>query len=288
MTTLSLLLAQYRKEAGFETGRGFYKKCGGRAALGCTYQQYLNIETGRSVPKPAAFYAIIVQLGIWRDYEKSRRLCRAYLEAQFGGGEFLEFLLRSLGPVSQAAASTATPLRRAMQRDHDSRLAPLTPEQSRLIKQDAVHYWTHHVLTGDAGWWDAGKIAKLFGFRTGEVQKALDELVKAKVAGLAKEGYWSPYRDSHIVHEKKAVPQRVEVAPGMDHLRKIWDAVGDKHGQPLFSRWLFLRASESQLREYYPYFALSVDGMGIYDTINKGEDTSFVVVEATARRLMRF
>lgn len=287
MNAFSVLLTQYRREAGHDTGRGFYKKAGGRAAFGCTYQQYLNIETGRSVPKPAVFYAIVVQLGLWKDQERSRRLCRAYLEAQFGGGEFLEFLLRSLAP-SAPGSSQSSPLRKALQRDIQSRLAPLSQEQSRLIKKDAVHYWTYHVLAGDSGYWQAEKIAPLFGFKVAEVRKALEALVKAKVAELAKEGYWSPYRQRHVTHEKSAVPSRFEVAPSMDHLRKVWGAVEDKHGQTLFHRYLFLRASEAQLREYYPYFALSMDGMGIYDTIDKGDDTSFVVLEATVRRMKKF
>ena len=288
MSDFSNLLTQYRRDAGFETGRGFYRKAGGRAALRCTYQQYLNIETGRSVPKSGVLYAVIVMLGIWKDQEKSRKLCGAYLEAQFGGGEFLDFMLRSVGPGSAAAASQTSPLRKAMQSSTRSRLAPLSPEQSRLIKKDAVHYWTYHVLAGDSGYWQADKIAGLFGFKTSAVKKALGGLVKAKVAELGKKGYWSPYRDKHITHEKQPVPQRFEVAPSMDHLKKVWGAVEGKNGQTLFHRYLFLRASESQLREYYPYFAMSMDGIGIYDTIDKGGDTSFVVVEATVRRMKKF
>lgn len=287
MTTFSALLTQYRREAGFGTGRGFYRNTGGRSALGCTYQQYLNIEAGRSVPKPAVFYAAVVQLGIWKDREKAGRLCRAYLEAQFGGGEFLEFLLRSLAPAA-AGGSQSSPLRKALQRDMQSRLAPLGQEQSRLIKKDAVHYWTYHVLAGDSGCWRAEKIAPLFGFKVPEVKKALEALAKAKVAELSKDGYWSPYRERHVTHEKSAAPSRFEVAPSMERLNKVWSAVEAKHGQTLFHRYLFLRASESQLREYYPYFALSMDGMEIYDTIEKGGDTSFIVLEATVRRMMKF
>jgi len=288
MTNFSALLTRCRKEAGYDSGRGFYKKAGGRAAFRCTYQQYLNIETGRSVPKPAVFYAIIVALGVWKDQDRSGALCRAYLEAQYGGGEFMAFLLRSLGQAGQNAGSQAAPLRKALQRGRQSRLAPLSQEQSRLIKKDAVHYWTYHVLAGDSGYWQADKIAALFGFKTAEVKKALTALTAAKVAASDKEGYWSPYRDRHVTHEKQAGSPRPEVAPSMDRLKKIWDVVGQKDGQPLFHRYLFLRASESQLRAYYPYFAMTMDGLEIYDTVEKGDDTSFVVVEATVRRMKKF
>lgn len=286
MSQFSDLLQKFRREAGHESGRAFYKASGGKAALKCTYQQYLNVESGRSVPKPAVFYAAAVMLRLWKDADRSAAYCRAYLEACLGGGEPYSYLVRSLAPSRQPSSQTS-PLRKAMQRDLQARLAPLTQEQSALIKRDPLIYWTYHVLAGDSGSWDAAAIAKAFGFPAGKVQAALETLTAAGLARKDKKGWWSPYRDRHVMHSVPAAPKAPhEVASAMEKVGKLWDAAGQ--AEPLFKHYIFLRASEAQLREYYPYLAMTMDGMEVYDTLERGADTSFVAVETSVRRLKRF
>lgn len=287
MSQYSDLLQKFRREAGHDSGRSFYKAAGGKPALKCTYQQYLNIEAGRSVPKAAVFYAAAVHLRLWKDPDRSGAYCRAYMEACLGGGEPYEFLLRSLAPSRQPGSSQTSPLRKAMQRDLQGRLAPLTPEQSALIKRDPSVYWTYHVLAGDSGYWDAAGIARLFGFPAGKVRAALEALGAAGLAQKDRRGWWSPYRERHVQHSVQPAPRAPhEVAAAMERTGRLWDAAGSR--EPLFKHYIFLRASESQLREYYPYLAMTLDGLEVYDTLEKGADTSFVAVEASAYRLKRF
>lgn len=289
MSEFSQLLRRCREQAGYASAREFFKSCGGRSALGCTYAQYLNIESGRSTPKAKLFNAVVVMLGLWKDPENSRRLCKAYLTALLGGGEPLDFIVRSLGPAPRTPGSAASPLRKAMAQVQAARLKPLTAEQSRLIRRDVPCYWVYRILSSDSGSWTPERLAALLGIGAASARRALEDLVAAGLAVRGADGgCWSPGRDHHMVHERPVVRENHAASPFMPQMRRLWDHMARRHGEILFDHYLVLRASESEIRGYYPYFAQAVGGLGVYDTIDKGPDTAVLLVEATVRRLLPF
>ncbi|MBI5240740.1 MAG: hypothetical protein HY926_09730 [Elusimicrobia bacterium] len=287
MSAFSEELRRCRELAGHPSAREFFKSAGGRGAVRCTYKQYLNIEAGRSLPKPPVLGALVAQLQVWKQPEQAHRFFRAYLETLLGPGELLELCLQSLGPGARPPSSASSPLRKALSRSLQAKLAPLSPEQSRLIRKDPAHYWTWHVLSGDRADWRPESVAEVLRLPLPQVRRALEDLRRAGLAERGPSGeYGSPYRERHAVHERHSAPARLEVPPYREQVKRLWEAPG--RGQTLLWHYLFLRASESELRHYFPYLAQVVSGSEIYDTTEKGPDTSFLVVEASVRRLMPF
>lgn len=289
MTDFAGLLRGCREDGGHKSAREFFKGCGGRPAVGCTYQQYLNIEAGRSAPKLKIFHRLMVLLSVWKDPEKARELAKAYLAAQLGSGEPLDFILRSLGPPPPTPGSPHSPLRKAFQRDAAARVKPLSVEQSRLIRSSPAHYWSFRVLAGDRGSWSPEDLSLTLGLPAGAVRRAVQDLAGAELAASDKDGrFRSPYRDSYAVHQRQPERPNYEEASFLPELRPLWERMEKRHGKTLFHHYIVLRGSESEARQYYPYLAQAVYGLGLYDTIDKGPDTSFLVAEASVRRLRPF
>ncbi|MEK9145407.1 MAG: hypothetical protein AAB339_07350 [Elusimicrobiota bacterium] len=288
MSAFSEELRRSRARVGHSSALNFFNTSGGRGVIRCTYKQYLNIEAGRSLPRPKVLGALAAQLRLWKDPEASRRFFRAFLESLLGKGEILELCLTSLA-APQAASSPSTPLRKALAKSIQARLSPLTPEQSKLIRKDAAHYWTYHVLAGDSGSWKTEDIAGLLAMSLAAVRDAAQALTRSGLAVRDRDGrYWSPYRERHIVHERPMTPERLSVPPYMPQVERLWGSVAKTRGQKLLHHYLFLRASESELRQYFSYLAQVVSGAEVYDTTEKGPDTSFLSVEAVVCRLMPF
>lgn len=288
MSEFARLLRRHREQAGHATTRGFYKSCGGAATFRCSLKQYLNIEKGRCVPRAKLVGALVSLLRLWEAPEKARAFSRAYLDAVIGEEKLLEFLVRSLSPLPTPSGSASTPLRKALARDQESRTKPLSPGQSRLIRKDSVHYWTFRVLLSDSGSWTASGIARVLGLPVSGILRALTNLELNGLVARDKARYSCPHRNLSLKHERPAHGKRYEVAPFMPQLRRHWAGMYRRGGETLFDHYLVLRASESELRNYYPYLAQCVSGGAVYDTVEKGPDTAVIVIEATVKRLMPF
>ena len=289
MNEFASLLTRLRERAGYPTARKFYMSVGGRKALPCTYTQYLNIESGRSSPRPKIIEALVMLLRIWEDPETSREFCRAYLEAHFGPGEFVGFLVRSLGRDPAAAGLPGAPLRKAMAANNEARAVPTQGSAMNLIRSSPTHYWAFHVVNSDSGTWTPERVAQALKMPAKPVRRALSELAAQGLVGVEKDGSFSGlFRGKYLLHTPQAAPESIEVPQRMPETQRLWDHMGKKYGKTLFHQGLFMRASESELRSSYPFLAQSVHGLAVYETTDKKPDTSLLVAETRVRRLLPF
>lgn len=289
VSQFSDMLCRFRERAGHPTARHFFKSAGGPAVFRCSYKQYLNIEGGRCVPRPRLVHALVMTLRLWEDPEKASLFSRAYLSTLIGSEELLDFLVRSLAQPAKAVGSASSLLRKALQRDLEARTLPLTVAQSRLLRQDDLHFWTFALLENDSGAWSPEQISRVVHFPLRRVRKALKDLEREKlVVGLNNDTYRCPHHKRVLIHERPVGRDRFEIAPHLPELRKRWDAMARKHGQALFEHYQFLRVSESEFKNYYPYLAQSVRASGVYSRTEKDADTALLVVEARVRRILPF
>lgn len=285
MDDFSKLLRRLRERAGHPSAREFYRVAGGRPAFGCTYKQYLNIEAGRSTPRPRVVSALVSILRLWQDPETARRFSKAYLGSLLGEGEAAEFLVRSLG--SPAKAAPAGPLKRAVERDWESRSRPLTPAQSRLIRRDDATYWAFTLLESDSGSLSPGEMSEVLSIPAKALEVSLEDLQRARLLVQDSDGrYRCPDAGGIFIHERP--PGQAEVAAHLAELRRRWSAMGRRHGKVLFDQYLFLRASEAELKTHFPTLAGAVSDAEIYASVDRGEDTGFVLIESTVKRVMPF
>lgn len=287
MTEFARQLRRCREKAGYASPRAFFRSVAGPSGLKCSYAQYLNIERGRSVPKPKLFHAILVLLHIWQEPELMRRLCRAYLEAQIDHPECLELILRALGPAAKTPGSSNSPLRRAIQANVAARTRPMTRDQTDLIRRSPAHYWAFQALTSDSSSWTSGSLALALGMPTASVGRALRDLVAGGLVQREGDDHRGLYPEAVITHADEVKGDHW-LTSDEGRLGRHWDHMAKRHGQALFNKYFLLRASESAVREYYAYLYQTMLGMDAYETFDKGPDTAFLLAQTSVRRLLPF
>lgn len=284
-TEFAGLLREYRERAGHASGRSFYNAMGGRPFFGCTYKQYSNVESGRSLPKPLLVERIAAGLRLSGDEVQLRKYALAYLDALAGSPDLAQFLAAALLGSALPAGAAKPPFRQALQRSYAQRSVPLTRVQSELMLKDKVHYWTFTLLANDRARRTAADIARRLDFPEVQVRAALAAFVKAKL--LARDGaghFYCPEAGKVLLHPRESLyaPQVLET------LSKHWGAMASKNGKLLLRQHLFTRASESAIRQYFPYLVQAVQGADIYSTHDHGPDTALVLVETVVRRVLPF
>lgn len=281
----SPVLRKFREQAGYDSARSFFQALGGRGFFGCTYKQYLNVEGGRSVPQPRLVERLAAGLRIAVDEGRSRDFVLAYLRSLMGREQLYNFVVGALSGKNSVPGGAKSPLRQALRRSFSERTFPLTQAQSTLLCKSGENYWCFTVLSDDRGHWSVHELSRLLGYPEPKVKSALGRLVEAEVAAKDREGkYFCPLAGRVFLHPRDELH-----APSVAKaLKAHWDLMAQKRGSHILYQHLFTRASESELRNYFPYLAQSVQGADIYSTDEKGPDTSLFLIEATVRKVLPF
>lgn len=274
-----------RLDAGHKTPRRFFLAQGGRAFFGCTYRNYANVEYGRSLPSPALMEKIAAALRLVNDDARARPLLEAYLRALLDGSSLFDHVLRSLGRGPHAAPDRWSPMRRALEENVRARAFSLTRDQTDAVSGSVEGHWAFGVLIHDGGWWTPKRLAQVTGLKAARLRRALDRLADLGLFTRdAEKGYHCPQhgKDFHLAKGGMSEAR-------LDALRRHFVELGEKHGGAKVSRFLCLRASESELAAYLPQiFEAAFKELGLLSTDEKGADTAFFQVETVCRKLLSF
>lgn len=275
-------LAALRRQNGYTSARDFFKAVGGRGALGCTYAQYLNIEAGRSVPKPALVRKTLALLNLQPDDTRCREALTSYLKAALKDDAFLALLQQVFAAAGDAGDA---PMRRALKAAEEARLVQLTQAQVDAIEGEEKAYWCFQIFENDGGTWDAKALSRLLGYEVPAVRRALARLQDAGVLHEPSKGsfrifapgktFTCPREDFHVPKTLDRWLKRLQHPPGPGEKVEMYQS-------------LVLRASAARLKQYHPYLANTVSGAGIYTETCRGGDTGLYVVEGVVRRLFDF
>ncbi|MBI3566357.1 MAG: hypothetical protein HY079_14270, partial [Elusimicrobia bacterium] len=182
------ILSASRREAGYPSARDFYRTVGGRPVLGCTYAQYRNVESGRSMPKPAFVRAVLSFLESKPGDARARETVTAYLRAVLKDDDFLALALEALTPPGPSPIPDDAPMRQALRRNEEARQVRLTHEQAEAIEGDERAYWCFKVFSNDDGDWGTLDLGRLLGYDARAVRAALDRLGRAGLVVKTPEG----------------------------------------------------------------------------------------------------
>lgn len=284
MNDFSRLLRKYRESAGYTSARAFYKGLGGRSFFGCTYKQYLNVESGHSSPQPYLVERVATGLRVAVDESRAKEYVLAYLNTLIDKPELVGLIVGAISGKGHGPGPS-TPLRQAIKRSFSDRSEPLSRSQSELICKSKANYWTFTILANDDGAWTPEELAKHLGFKEGEVKSSLNDLVKSGLLAKEKEGRFTcPKAGRVFLHPR----DELYVPKVIAALRNHWEGMATLRGETLLHQHLFTRASESALRNYFPYLAQGVQGADIYSSHEKSPDSSFFLVESLVRRILPF
>src|SRR5579859_3340438 len=142
-------LARIRRESGFDSAHAFYKVRDGRRNFQMTFRNYLNVEQGKSLPKPERVEALLTALRVEEHSPAARELADAYF-VSLGLGALLKFTR----PPRAAAASSgdgANVLERAGQQVMRHLTSNLTMEQWKAAVSDYAVYVCDDLLQTTSG-----------------------------------------------------------------------------------------------------------------------------------------
>lgn len=283
MSDFATTLRKQREAAGYTSARAFYRAWG-PAFFGCTYKAYLNIESGRSVPQPRLAMKIAVGLQVSQDRGRAKGFVTAYLRALIGMEELTGFVVRILAGKAPPPGQSSL-FQRAAERSMAGRTIPLSREKAAILLSAPEHYWAFTLLSDDFAHWKPGELAGRLELPEPRIRAALQDLVAARIFARDKEGrYYCPDAGKVFTFPR----DRFYISRYREAMKGYWNHMSARQGATLLHRHIFTRASEANLRNYFPYLAQSVYGAHIYSTKEKSPDSALFLVEARVRRLLPF
>ena len=279
----SRLLVRLREEGGYPSARHFYRSWGGRPYFGCTYEQFVNVERGRSAAQPALVEKISAALRVWAYEDKAREFFTAYLGALLASPGLLELVLKSLAPRGPEFGSERSVLRKAVEHDLEGRRFPLSQAQLRVVTKDSLHFWCYQVFALDHGAWQPAALGKLLEAAPGSVRRALEALRKAGLALKNRDGSF----ESPAKRKVFTFPRSNPFLPDQgERLRRFYDERIQASGGLEMHQTLALRGSPADLRQYFSYLAQAVQAAGVYAQGSPADGTALFLVEGRVSRVL--
>lgn len=280
MSEFAGALRALRRKAGFPSARSFFRARGGTRALGCTYKAYLDVEAGRSTPKPGLALALAAAVGAHADPRRGAAFAEGYLRARLGRGELAALTLSAL-----AASPRPDPgayFERASRRSYAVRpRLPLTRAQAEALDADAALYWCFTLLLMSREALAPAALSSRLGLARPRVAAALAAL---EALGLAVRRRGGAYACPHVGKLVTWPRRSFFLAGHRAALRGHWAAMAGRRGKVVFERRAGLCAGEGALRAGFPALLSAVYGANILARRAGGPDTAVFLVEALARR----
>lgn len=273
-------LRELRRKAGFPSARSFFRARGGTRALGCTYKAYLDIEAGRSVPKPNLALTLAAALGAHADPRRGAAFAAGYLKARLGPGELTTLTLSAL--AARPRTDPGAFFERASRRSFAVRpRLPLSPRQAEALDSDPALYWGFTLLLMSREPLAPSVLARRLGLPAARMAAALTALERLALVERRRGGaYACPHVGKLVTWPRKDL----YLAGHRAALRGHWEVMARRRGKVVFERRAGLRAVEAALKAGFPALLSAVYGTNIFARRAGGPDTAVFLVEARAAR----
>lgn len=279
------VLKRLRREAGFESAYSFYHKNGGRAIFGFNYSHYLYLEKGKSLPRHKILLLLGRILKLWAREQAMRDFILSYLESSLGPDVFHHFI----SPVIKALPSSRSlyPLGAAVKRDQELRTYNINQIQAYAIRASATNYWVFQIFSDDKGAQSAENLARTLDVSLKEIKKTLKEFSRVKLVKKTNKGHYCSPISGKVTVFPHPSPSSTHM-PDYAKLKSYWYGKAKRKGGNVFYRPYLLRASESELTNYFPYLNQAVFGSGLYATHEAKPDSALFLVEGSVHKLFPF
>ncbi|MBI2070362.1 MAG: hypothetical protein HYT79_07130 [Elusimicrobia bacterium] len=281
ITPFSAMFVKLRKDAGFESPYDFYHKNGGAKVLQLSFVGYLKIEKGEILPQAKRLSLLIHLLRIKPGTEQVRGLLAAYIKTMVGDHEVFDSLFQPMMEGRRLEGSLSALSIKAAKVLSKERVQHLTPDQFHGVIQDPAGYWCLEVLTNDEGPWTIETLAKLLKMSKSEINAAMNNLKKHKLAKEKKKGEWiSAFGCRHFTAPASLTYGEAE----RECLKKCWETAR-KNGINLMNRAIAIRASEADIRNYLEHIREALDTAAVYASFDRTPDSQMFLIHTQAHKL---
>lgn len=285
MAAFSELLREFREKAGYASPHEFFRKSGGAKVLGVSYDQYLNYEKGRSVPRPAAAVMLVRLLRLPEDARRLRAFVLGFLEAVLGSEAQRALVAPFLADEGGRAAG---PMSRAVEKAMAPRRRNLSLSETQAVFSSPASYWIFNFLSDDAGDWDEKALTQALGLGAAETKSGLESLARAGLVRTARKGRYRCRWPGAIFIQPFTSRWDFASPQVQTDLAALWDGMEKKKGAQVFRRWVQFRASEKELSAYVPHLRQAVLGAEMYSSLESHPDSAQFVVEVRIRKMFAY
>lgn len=270
-------LIRLREGAGFTTAYMFYHRNGGRRAFPFTYAYYIKVERGDSLPKPKWAAAILAGLRTRPSETDKFRLTRAYLMDLSEDASVFDVLFST-----HLKGAEGTPHLEALKSLLGASSYNLTHKQFELIVSGAEIFWCFTALSSVSAAHTAAGLAQALALSEGKVSRALDQLVKAKLARkLAGKRYECPF-DGRYCSPPADGPSQGLVEKMRAHIKDYTQ----RRGKTLINAGTLIRLESKAALEAAGALKEVVSTASARAVRDQGEDAAVFSIEAVVRRVV--
>lgn len=255
------VLARVRRDRGFPNPHAFYKNRDGRRNLQLTFRSYLDIEQGKSLPKPERLKAILHALDLTGHALEAQELVESYFES-LGLNPLMPFL------SAKEASSKAPELGELAARQAVAgKSMHLTTEQWKLRADDFDANACLLYLITTPGGCEVAELAETTGIGSAAAKRAVKALASVGLAKAAGSRVRTPLDDKLV----KAPPRSPAMVGVMAALEKHRARMIEK-GRLVQNSAITLRLTEAHLKHFQRHLDELIDMAYLYESQEKKSD----------------
>jgi len=241
MTRFGPALARLRRDAGFSTAYAFYHRSGGRRLFPFTFQYYLKIEAGRSVPRADWVPGLVSALRVAPSHGAYRELVLDYLRDLCGREETFDALFAPLAAPAAPEPAGPAVIRKLMY----ARGYPLSLDQLEAVAASEAAYWSFEYLSNTDEAMDAAELARRTGLPAKALSSALARLTRLQLLRRASGGRYK----CHLIGRRLVYPADSPVTrKARAAVRGFIDAMARRAGADVARNGLIFRSTEAAVR----------------------------------------
>lgn len=280
MTRFGPALARLRRDAGFATPYAFYHRSGGRRMFPFTFQYYLKIESGRSVPRPDWVPVLVSALRVAPAHAVYRDLVCDYLRDLCGKEETFAALISPLMSAASPEGQGPALIRRLLY----SRAYPLSLRQFEALAASEAAYWAFEYLSNTDEALDAAELARRTGLPARALEKALAGLTALKLMRRASGGRWR----CHLVGRRLVYPaESPATTAARAKVRGYIEALAERAKGPQTRSGFIFRSTEGNVLAAAGDVRARLEqaaAASVYDAL---EGTAIYYLDFRARRVLK-
>lgn len=240
MTRFGPALARLRRDAGFSTPYAFYHRSGGRRMFPFTFQYYLKIEAGKSVPRPDWVPVLVSALRVAPSHAVYRDLVCDYLRDLCGKEETFAALISPLMASATPEGQGPALIRRLLY----SRAYPLSLKQFEALAASEAAYWAFEYLSNTDEAMDAAELSRRTGLPAKALAQAMAKLTALKLLRKASGGRWR----CHLVGRRLVYPsESAATTRARKAVRGYIEAMAERTAGPQTRSGFIFRSTEGNI-----------------------------------------
>lgn len=273
-------LTKLRKEAGFDTAYSFFHNNGGKSFLKASYRMYLLMEQGKLLPpfQNLILFAHALRINLRSSF--GAEFIAAWLKDKHGEDNFRDMIEPFFKTPKEESVST---IQKAHRKLMSRNKYFINHRQLAAITRDRTAYLCWTLLSNDTSAWTAEALAAEMGVAKKEAERTIRDLTGVKLLKRIKGAYKCPMAGSTIDGISGDI-----ISPDIHKRFTAFHEELIASGVPVYMRLNFLRASLTELSNFFPVLDLNTTASEAYGITKKQKDSALFEIAVKVVKMRDF